>query len=234
MILLRRAAASSITALMFTRFMRPSTFAPVLALCCACGADPDETTAGSSTGAASDASSTGAATVPSSSTGAEVPTTGGTSEGSGTTGAAEDIDMQPGDFTCILEWDKVRKFRITNMLGHKDETLAVAADPGNGPYPVGTVIQLIPNEAMVKRAPGFAPDNSDWEFFALETSADGTTIMARGTKDVINGFGGNCFGCHAQAEAKWDRVCEEGHGCDPLPLTPDQIDKVQMGDPRCK
>lgn len=207
--------------------LRASPLAALLSLCGACG-DASNASATAATG-----SSTGSAAA---TTDAGAPTTGGSSSTTGegaTTGAAEDLDMKAEDFTCILEWEKVRKFRITNMLGHLDEALAVAADPGASPYPVGTVIQLIPNEAMVKRAPGFAPDNSDWEFFALETSTEGTTIMARGTKDVINGFGGNCFGCHAQAEAKWDRVCEEGHGCDPLPLTPEQIDKVQQSDPRC-
>jgi hypothetical protein len=141
--------------------------------------------------------------------------------------------MQPEDFVCILEWDKVRKFRITNLLGHQAEALAVANDPAGGVYPVGTVIQLIPNEAMVKRRIGFAPDNSDWEFFFLDTTADGTTITARGTSKVVNGFGGNCFDCHAKAEPQWDRICEEGHGCDPLPFTAEQIEMVQQGDPRC-
>ncbi|MDC0667947.1 hypothetical protein [Nannocystis radixulma] len=156
-----------------------------------------------------------------------------TTDATSTTGSVEDLDMRPEDFTCILEWDKVRKFRITNLLGHLDEALAVAENPAGGVYPVGTVIQLIPNEAMVKRAPGFAPDNADWEFFALETAAAGTTIMARGTTDVVNAFGGNCFDCHAKAAPQWDRLCEEGHGCDPLPFTPEQIEMVQQSDPRC-
>jgi hypothetical protein len=151
-----------------------------------------------------------------------------------TTGGLEDLDMQPEDFVCILGWDKVRKFRVTNLLGHLDETLAVANDPAGGVYPVGTVIQLIPNEAMVKRRAGFAPDNSDWEYFALNTTADGTTISARGTHDVVDGLGGNCFDCHAKAAPQWDRICEEGHGCDPLPFTADQIEMVQQGDPRCR
>jgi hypothetical protein len=151
-----------------------------------------------------------------------------------TGGAAEDLDMQPDDFVCILGWDKVRKFRVTNLLGHLDATLAVANDPAGGVYPVGTVIQLIPNEAMVKRRVGFAPDNNDWEYFALNTTADGTTISARGgTQEVVNGLGGSCFDCHAKAAPQWDRICEEGHGCDPLPFTAEQIEMVQQGDPRC-
>ncbi len=150
-----------------------------------------------------------------------------------TTGPGEDLDMTAEDFTCILDWAKARKFRITNLLGHTEEAIAVANNPEGGVYPVGTVIQLIPNEAMVKRRAGFAPDNSDWEFFALSTSANGTTIMDRGTTDVVNGLGGNCFACHAKAEPQWDRVCDEGRGCDPLPFTPEQIEMVQNGDPRC-
>ncbi|WAS90810.1 hypothetical protein [Nannocystis punicea] len=182
---------------------------------------------------ATDHGTTDPATTEPATTGASTtgePTTGPTTT---TTGGAEDLDMQPEDFTCILEWNKVRKFRITNLLGHLDEAMAVAENPEGGVYPVGTVIQLIPNEAMVKRAPGFAPDNSDWEFFSLETAANGTTIMARGTTDVVNAFGGNCFDCHAKAAPQWDRLCEEGHGCDPLPITPEQIEMVQQGDPRC-
>ncbi|PCC69644.1 hypothetical protein SAMN02745121_04068 [Nannocystis exedens] len=214
-----------------------------LLLFAACGETGGTTTA-ASTGTDTTNSSTGPATT---GTG-ETPTTGDASSStsdasssstsdassSSTTGSGEDLEMQAEDFTCILEWEKVRKFRITNLLGHMDEALEVANSPTGGVYPVGTVIQLIPGEAMVKRAAGWAPDNSDWEFFALEVSAEGTTIMARGTQDVVNGFGGNCFDCHAKAAPQWDRICEEGHGCDPLPITPEQIEMVQMADPRCQ
>ncbi len=185
------------------------------------------TSASASTGTAAEPDPTESATTGSAT--ADLTTTTDPTTG----GVVEDLDMQPEDFVCILGWDKVRKFRVTNLLGHLDETLAVANDPAGGVYPVGTVIQLIPNEAMVKRRPGFAPDNSDWEYFFLATSADGTTISARGTKEVVNGLGGNCFDCHAKAAPQWDRICEEGHGCDPLPFTAEQIEMVQQGDPRC-
>lgn len=213
--------------LRFTRLLAPA----VLVLACG-GGDPatTDTTGGTATTGSAGSTSTATSSTPStSSTG--TPTSTGTTDA--TTGAVEDLDMQPEDFTCILGWDKVRKFRITNLLGHQAEALAVANDPAGGVYPVGTVIQLIPNEAMVKRAVGFAPENADWEFFALQTSGAGTTIMARGTTEVANGFGGNCFGCHAKAAPQWDRVCEDNHGCDPLPFTPEQIEMVQQGDPRC-
>ena len=41
-------------------------------------------------------------------------------------------------------------------------------------YPVGTVLQLIPTEAMVKRHKGYSPSTDDWEFFALKVSPQGT------------------------------------------------------------
>jgi len=51
--------------------------------------------------------------------------------------------------------------------------------------------------------------------------------------DVINKFGGNCFGCHIKAEAKYDLICELDHGCDPIPVTREMIAGVQSADPRC-
>ncbi len=29
-------------------------------------------------------------------------------------------------------------------------------------------------------------------------------------------------------------ICEQGHGCDPIPLTPAMIKAIQNTDPRCK
>jgi hypothetical protein len=29
----------------------------------------------------------------------------------------------------------------------------------------------------------------------------------------------NCFACHAQAKAEFDLICEQDHGCDPIPVT---------------
>jgi hypothetical protein len=29
-------------------------------------------------------------------------------------------------------------------------------------------------------------------------------------------------------------VCEQGNGCDPIPLTPDMIKAIQNTDPRCE
>lgn len=148
--------------------------------------------------------------------------------------ALGDVEAKAADFTCVLKWPKVRNFRITNLLGDTAASVAVANAPGNGNYPVGTLIQLVPTEAMVKRKAGFNPAGNDWEFFFLTVTADGTTITARGTDKVANAFGGNCLSCHKKAEPKYDFVCEKGHGCDKLPFGDDVILKVQDADPRCK
>jgi hypothetical protein len=147
--------------------------------------------------------------------------------------ADDDLDMRAGDFDCILDWTKVRGFRITNELGYLDEAIAAANAPEGAVYPVGTIIQLVPFEAMVKRKAGFSAETSDWEFFSLSVSSSGTVIEQRGTTDVTNQFGGNCFDCHAKAAPQWDFVCEKTNGCDPLPLTDEQIENIQNNDPRC-
>jgi hypothetical protein len=150
-----------------------------------------------------------------------------------TTTEPEDIVMQAEDFVSLEAMTPVRGFFIANELGHLDDALAVANDPAGGVYPVGTVIQLVPQEAMVKRAPGFDPASNDWEFFSLEVSPEGTTIVSRGGAEVINRFGGtSCADCHRKAEPRFDFVCERDHGCDPLPISDDVIAAIQRSDPR--
>lgn len=147
--------------------------------------------------------------------------------------ATEDLDVVAEDFTCILQWTKAQSFYVTNKLGYQTEAENVANSPTGGTFPVGTIIQLVPTEAMVKRRAGWNPTTNDWEFLFLEVDADGTNIVSRGTDDVVNGFGGNCFDCHKLAEPQWDLVCGADHGCDPIPVTPEQIEAIQMADPRC-
>ena len=149
-----------------------------------------------------------------------------------TTTAVEDLVMEADDFVNINDMTPVRGYFIDNRLGHLDEAVAVANDPGGGTYPVGTIIQLVPQEAMVKRAPGFSPATNDWEFFSLSVSAQGTEILARGGSEVINQFGGSCAECHLAAEPQFDLVCEDTHGCEPLPTGADVIQAVQAADPR--
>ncbi len=145
----------------------------------------------------------------------------------------EDLDMAATDFACLTTGTKVRRFFLWNRLGHLDEALAVANSPTGGAYPVGTVLQIIPFEAMVKRKAGFNPTLGDWEFFSLNVAKEGTTIVSRGTTDVQNQFGGKCAECHLPATAKWDFVCETTHGCKPIGASPELIEAFQNGDPRC-
>ncbi len=149
-----------------------------------------------------------------------------------TTASSPDLDMQAADFVSLKHMTPVRGFFIANRLGHLKQALAVADNPKGGTYPVGTVIQLIPTEAMVKRQAGFDPATHDWEFFSLAVSSSGTTILNRGGSQVVNRFGGNCASCHGQAEAQFDSVCEQDHGCAPLPFTATQLKAVQQADPR--
>ncbi|MBI2059839.1 MAG: hypothetical protein HYT87_08720 [Nitrospirae bacterium] len=146
---------------------------------------------------------------------------------------------QDADFDCMLNWDRVGKFRIINRLGMQAEALAVARGDKKGPFPVGTIIQLVPVEAMVKRGRGFAPEANDWEFFFLDPKIDtegnpvGKTIQTRGARETINRFGGNCFDCHVKAQS-FDFICGTDHGCDPIPLAEAPlIDGFQTADPSC-
>lgn len=147
---------------------------------------------------------------------------------------AEDFVAQASDFDCLKDWTKVRAFRVANGLGKLDAALAVANAPDGGTYPVGTILQLVPTEAMVKRGAGFSPETRDWEFFALTVSAEGTQITSRGKGEVVNQFGLQCFACHDKAAPQFDLVCESTHGCDPLPLSTSFLESLQDSDPRCR
>jgi hypothetical protein len=155
----------------------------------------------------------------------------GTTEPS-TTSPVEDLDMQASDFVNIAAMTPVKGYFLDNRLGHLDEALAVATSDDGGVYPVGTIIQLVPQEAMVKRRAGWDPTTNDWEFFALDVSEAGTTIVTRGAEETVNQFGGSCAGCHLAADPRFDLVCEGTHGCEPLPIGDDVIRAVQASDPR--
>lgn len=146
--------------------------------------------------------------------------------------SAEDMKIEADTFGCIRDMTPVRDFFVDNLLGKLDETLAVA-EAGDGTYPQGTVIQLVPTEVMLKHEEGFSPATSDWEFIELDVSAEGSSIRAQGFVDVVNRFGGNCFACHIKANPGRDLVCEQGNGCDTIPLTPMMIKAIQNTDPRC-
>jgi hypothetical protein len=146
---------------------------------------------------------------------------------------AKQIEITDASFTCLTDMQKAGDFFIDNLLGNLEATLAVALSESGGKYPAGSVLSLIPSEVMVKHQEGWNPATNDWEFFELAVSAAGSTITSRGTTDVVNRFGGNCFGCHQLARPEWDLVCGTDHGCAPLPVTREQINGIQASDPRC-
>jgi hypothetical protein len=143
-----------------------------------------------------------------------------------------DIHVTEASFRSLHDMTPVRGFFVDNLLGDLDGTLRVAHSASGGEYPPGTVLQLVPTEAMVKHRPGFDRATRDWEFFALDVSARGTKIVTRGAADVVNRFGGNCAACHAAAQSKFDMVCEHDHGCAPLPIGDNVIRAIQRADPR--
>lgn len=142
--------------------------------------------------------------------------------------------MNAEDFGCIREMTPVRGFFVGNFKGDLEGTLQVANSDTGGVYPPGSVVQLVPGEAMIKHDAGFSPATKDWEFIELDVTPEGTSIRKRGFTDVVNRFGGNCFACHIQAKPEWDLICEKDHGCDPIPLTLDMIKGIQNTDPRCE
>src|SRR5262245_52142974 len=146
---------------------------------------------------------------------------------------SSDVQVDAQSFRCITKMTPVRHFYVDNLRGDLTATLAAANSRTGAVYPPGSVIQLIPGEAMVKRGKGFNTATHDWEFFELDVSKERTTIRKRGFADVVNRFGGNCFACHIAARPEWDLVCEADHGCAPIPLTRAMSGALQRTDPRC-
>jgi hypothetical protein len=72
---------------------------------------------------------------------------------SGDLGNATDIDAK--SFRCIRKMTPVHQFYVDNLRGNLNATLAAANSTIGAVYPPGSVIQLIPGEAMVKRDKGF-------------------------------------------------------------------------------
>jgi hypothetical protein len=139
------------------------------------------------------------------------------------------------DFRCLTDGAAVPGrgffvFHKNRRKLRKAVRIATRDVPGKR-YPVGTIVQLFPFEAMVKRGGRFNRDGHGWEFFRLRVSAEGTEIVQRGGGEVEN-LAGSCQGCHMTGSAPdHDLVCE-GHGAVQLPLGPDLIRALQA-DPRC-
>ncbi len=154
----------------------------------------------------------------------------------------EDFAATAADFDCSHnpEWTTVGLAHYKNTLGHADAMLNVARSSGGGTYPVGTIVQLNPAEAMVKRGKGFDATSNDWEFFTLTDSDAGTTtINTRGGGTSVSNARATCLSCHLPAQAMFDLVCGDAveggptttHGCVPLPVPTAVL--AALTDPRC-
>ncbi|HEX3771368.1 MAG TPA: hypothetical protein VHV30_10905 [Polyangiaceae bacterium] len=160
--------------------------------------------------------------------------------GSGADAGAPDREPTTDDFTCIhgSDWTQVGISHYKNILGNTDAMLAIARSADGGVFPPGTIVQLVPTEASVKRGAGYSADSHDWEFFSLTAASSGTTIGAHGgDAGVLNVFNLSCLNCHIKAAPQWDLICGNNvdggsdHGCDPLPIAGSTL--AALGDPRC-
>ena len=147
---------------------------------------------------------------------------------------------KPRDFRCLLKGKKVegKNFYIFNRNRARLRKAVAMTETGEIPpsgYPVGTVLQVLPLEAMIKRRPGYNPDGDNWEFVRLKvdpTTAK-TTIIADGKGEVANPLG-SCQACHARLAPKFDLVCGFVIGANGLGLTDEQLAAIQAADPRCQ
>ena len=152
--------------------------------------------------------------------------------------AAKKVEVSEASFKCLQNMQKTGKMYVDNLLGDLDRTLAVAQSANGGTFPPGSVVQLLPGEAMVKLEKGANPATNDWKFFVLDLSAEGSAIQQAGFEKVANPLG-TCISCHRQASApQADMICAAGHACPPVAFpgisdTEALISALQKMDPRC-
>jgi hypothetical protein len=144
------------------------------------------------------------------------------------------------DFRCLTKGQQPagKHFYVFNHSRRKLKKAVAMSESGDlGPkgYPVGTILQLVPFEAMVKRGGKFNSDGHGWEFFRLDTSSGKTKIVQRGGAEVISMLShGSCQTCHVNLAAAHDLVCEFVVGTSGIGLTDGLLDVLQKNDPRCK
>src|SRR6478752_7678344 len=112
--------------------------------------------------------------------------------------AAQDITVSEQSFGCILDWPKVRntRFKHEDPAKLKEAMRIFRESEPDKEYPVGTILQLVPFEAMVKHPREKFPTTNGWEFFDLEVSKEGTKIKERGEQVVNHSQGVTCLSCH--------------------------------------
>src|SRR3989442_4329125 len=97
---------------------------------------------------------------------------------------AQDVAVSEKSFGCIRDGTKIRNTYIKNADPEKLKE-AVRIFKNSVPdreYPIGTFLQLLPDEVMVKHPRQKFPDTNGWEFFHLDLSAQGTKIRNRGVR----------------------------------------------------
>src|SRR4029453_211561 len=90
------------------------------------------------------------------------------------------LELKAEDFRALLDGKKPAggSFFVFHRNKAKLRRAVRISRTGRIPkrgYPVGTILQVLPFEAMVKRPRGSNPAGNDWEWVRLNVSADGTT-----------------------------------------------------------
>ena len=149
--------------------------------------------------------------------------------------AAQELTVTEQTFGCILDWPKVRntRFKHSDPAQLKEAMRIFRDSVPDKEYPVGTILELVPFEATVTHPREKFPKTNGWEFFFLDVSKEGTKIMDRRDSVVNLSQGVTCLSCH-QPAARFDFVCEKGHGCAPIPFDDQKIAEIQKSDLRCK
>jgi hypothetical protein len=150
------------------------------------------------------------------------------------TGDGEDLFVLDDDLACLADamWTEVEGTRVANLLGHEEEAVAFARSGVPGEFPIGTIVQLLPEEVSVKRGLGFSSATRDWEFLKLSVAGGRSVITERGTSEIGNP-GGSCLSCH-QAAVDFDLACFTNDKCAPLPFFIDTDIEPETEDPRCR
>jgi hypothetical protein len=150
--------------------------------------------------------------------------------------AKREFVATPENFRCLTDGKQPegKRFRIfgKKRIVKKALRKTTTGKLGKG-YPVGTILQLFPFEAMAKRGGKFNKEGHGWEYFKLKPNADGTTeILARGTAEVTNFLGDSCQVCHEGLAKDHDAVCEFVVGIEGLGISDDFFQTLRR-DARC-
>ena len=148
--------------------------------------------------------------------------------------SAQDITVSEQTFGCILDWPKVRNTRFKHSDPEKlKEAMRIFRNSvPDKEYPVGTILQLVPFEAMVKHPREKFPKTMDGSFSLWMSPTKGPRSMIEERVSSMFRKESPGLSCH-QPVAKFDFVSEKGHGCAPIPFDDQKIADIQKADLRC-